>query len=345
MGSKKECVNPPLQPKIQHINHDRDVFEVLTNLREPLPPRKAFCQHPEPPMFDEDKLNKMMTDDNETMNDQKDQESQIMDTESPVPEQKEDVLVESVMNLNIDVDEEKVDSMEPEEIVISPMNLENEENEDPNYSTIYCVSHLQKSNEYWDFSVRQLKDKLLSMHVSIDQCIEKRDLIQKIKSCHLDPSVKKKTIPKRSAPKSQRPKPTRQSVPKSQPKAKAKPKVKNRPSILYDSLLHDTRENQQQIINRAEVWLHRWSYRRSFRQVLNSVLDFKAGDRRYIARGKSGDQNYSLMMKSYKKAILLIHPDKHVNSSFEVKYKAAEMFKIMTSLCDKYRKKYAASRN
>jgi len=357
--SKKQCRKSP-SPSHAHVHvqatkEQAGSFDILTNIlpneptphvdilpstvHVPLPPASPLAFMP---VNNDVELDKMMEND-AMLTDQKDQESQIVDTESnsnahvPVPEQKEenvidDVIIESVLTMNENIDNIDMESAEM---------IKNEENEDPNHSTIYCVSHLQKSNEYWDFSVRQLKDKLISMHVSIDQCIEKRDLIQKLKMCQLDKShrkkldAKKRPMPKRPASKVNRPKKQKHSAPPARPKSK----LKNRPSILFDSLLGDTGESKQQIINRADLFIHRWSYRRSFRQVLNSVLDYKAGERRYIARGKSGDQNYSLMMKSYKKAILLIHPDKHVHSCFEVKYKAAEMFKIMTSLCDKYRKK------
>merc|ERR1711997_937967 len=91
-------------------------------------------------------------------------------------------------------------------------------------------------------------------------------------------------------------------------------------------------------MNRVDSWIYRWSYRGSFRQILNSVLGYKSNDKQYISRSKQND--YLLMMKLYKKSILLIHPDKHVKSSFEIRYKSAEMFKIITNLCDKYQQKH-----
>merc|ERR1712233_195307 len=110
----------------------------------------------------------------------------------------------------------------------------------------------------------------------------------------------KKRIPNAKNSKNDRPKQRKQPV-----MNRSKSVLnKNKPSILFDTILNDTRESKQQIMNRVDVWIHRWSYRRSFRQILNSVLDYKASDRRYINRGRSGDQNYSLMMKGYKKAIL-----------------------------------------
>lgn len=329
--SKKQCNKSTIPAHVHSTKEEAGSFDILTNIlpsTEPahVPPQTFIHSNKEDDAENE-QLDKIM-DGVAMLNDQKDQESQIIDVPGMksnvylhMPEQKEENIIDDVV----------IES-------VPPQVNENEANEDPTHSTIYCVSHLQKSNEYWDFSVRQLKEKLLSMHVSIDQCIEKRDLIQKLKMCKLNKSHEKHAdILTCTASNVNRPKQQNQSV----PSAQSKSRCKNRPSILFDSLLQDTRESKQQITNRADLFIHRWSYRRSFRQILNSVLDYKAGDRRYIARGKGGDQNYALMMKCYKKAIFLIHPDKHVHSCFEVKYKAAEMFKIMTSLCDKYRKKHA----
>merc|ERR1712154_546938 len=205
--------------------------------------------------------------------------------------------------------------------------------------SMYSLSNLRKSNEYWNYSVRQIKDKLLSMNVSIDECIEKRDLIQKLKEYETWGDTNKCTKP---APKKY-PKPTAQKTQKQfVSSSNNNNKLKNKPSILYEDILNDSRESKQQIMNRIDSWIIRWSYRRSFRQILNCVLEYKSNDERYITRGNQSDHNYALMMKMYKKAILLIHPDKHYNSSFEVKYKAAEMFKILTARCDKYKERHIA---
>ena len=187
------------------------------------------------------------------MIDQKDPEPPVIDAiTTEIPEQKEE-------NTKLEMTTEPV--------------LNDEENEDPNHSSIYSVSHLQKPNEYWDFSVRQLKDKLLNMNVSIDQCIEKRDLIQKLKLCRLDnvQNVQNGSQPNKNPnSKRGRPKQRKQSVQNQVPRSALN---KNKPTILFDTILFDTRESKQQIMNRADAWIHRWSYRRSFRQILNSVLD------------------------------------------------------------------------
>lgn len=160
----------------------------------------------------------------------------------------------------------------------------------------YSMSNLQKSNEYWDFSVRQLKQKLMEQNVSINQCIEKKDLIEKIKKVKKD---KKKSL------------------------------------ILYQDNTNIKDESKEEIMKRVDLWINRWSYRRSFRQLINSILGYKSNDESYIKRG-----NHILIMKLYKKAILLIHPDKHCNEKFEIRYKSAEMFKVL----NKYKQRYESRR-
>ena len=212
-----------------------------------------------------------------------------------------------------------------------------EEYEQEQASSMYSVSHLQKSNEYWDLSVRELKQVLLNMNLSINECIEKKDLIQKLKAIEgngndndIQSSMKYKFPTQKQ--KQQQHVNLKQDAPQKHPEKKRK----NKPAILYDTILYDTRESKQQIMNRVDLWIHRWSYRRSFRQLLNSILGYKSTDQHYITRGKHGDQNSVLMMKLYKKAILLIHPDKHINSPFEIRYKSGEMFKVL----NKYKQKY-----
>merc|ERR1712086_480886 len=99
------------------------------------------------------------------------------------------------------------------------------------------------------------------------------------------------------------------------------------------SILDDPRESRQHIKNRVDPFIANWSYRRSFRQILNSTLGLKASSAGYIGKKES----YATMMRAYKAAILIIHPDKHVHSTFEIRYKASEMFKVVTNLCSRFR--------
>jgi len=87
---------------------------------------------------------------------------------------------------------------------------------------------------------------------------------------------------------------------------------------------------------RVDDWIERWSNKKSLRQLLNSILGYKSGyDKGYLYRGV----NTTRIVKGYRKSMLKIHPDKHVNSSYETRYKASEMFKIVSSLFEKYKKK------
>ena len=89
----------------------------------------------------------------------------------------------------------------------------------------------------------------------------------------------------------------------------------------------------------VDAFIANWSHRRSFRQILNSILGLKAGSAGYIGKKES----YATMMRAYRAAILMIHPDKHAQSTFEIRYKAAEMFKVVTNLCARFRKKHQKS--
>ena len=186
------------------------------------------------------------------------------------------------------------------------------------------------------------------MNISIDKCIEKRDLIQKIKAVENNMGKKErisknveslKSIPSHEHIKKERGEEKQNDIDSNNDNNNNKQNKRHKAAILYDTILYDTRESKQQTIKRVDVWIHRWSYRRSFRQLLNSILGYKSSDKLYINRGKCGDENYSLMIKLYKKAIMLIHPDKHVNSCFEIRYKAGEMFKILNKSKQKYEKR------
>ena len=90
------------------------------------------------------------------------------------------------------------------------------------------------------------------------------------------------------------------------------------------------------LITAIDEWIFKWSHHKSLRQLLNYILEAKPFDEEYIDRSA----NYKAITKAYRKAIMRIHPDKHVNSDFETRYKAAEMFKIVVQLYEKYKKKY-----
>eukprot|EP01083_Nonionella_stella_P197002 724541_1 len=257
---------------------------------------------------------------NDTINNEhKDQESHLNESNQPIqseivkgtytqlatPKHEEKAPSENV---------EKLENVENVEKVENAENIDNVEentiNEDTNQSSIYCISHLQKSNEYWGYSVRQLKNKLINMNVSIDKCIEKKDLIEKIKAHNTNQNKSTNISNKYYRKKSSKPAVfSRQSKKTQRSEFRSGLNNTNRPSILYDTILNDTRESRQQIMYRVDLWIHRWGYRRSFRQLLNSVLGYKPNDNNYICRGKQGDQNYLLMIKSYKKAMFLLHPD------------------------------------
>eukprot|EP00485_Elphidium_margaritaceum_P000256 CAMPEP_0202695956 /NCGR_PEP_ID=MMETSP1385-20130828/9377_1 /ASSEMBLY_ACC=CAM_ASM_000861 /TAXON_ID=933848 /ORGANISM="Elphidium margaritaceum" /LENGTH=539 /DNA_ID=CAMNT_0049352045 /DNA_START=28 /DNA_END=1647 /DNA_ORIENTATION=+ len=194
------------------------------------------------------------------------------------------------------------------------------------------VRHATSNSEYDQWTVRELKEKLLSMNICIDTCIEKKDLIERLTStsCNTKPKIcSRQQLTQNAA--------VRTNASKLSQPQNAAIKAK-KPSILYDSVLSDSEESERQIRHRVDEWIHRWSYRRSFRQILNSILGYTSEHLQYISRR---DQDYTSVMKQYKKALLLIHPDKHLNRTFEIQYKSSEMFKVLKESCDRYKRKYA----
>ena len=279
--TKKNIMNEQKDPDSQPITQSQSetVFQSETEFQSEI-------------MDDIDKENNVHddTDDfmNQIKNDQDSINDEIMTHDHIVNNQ------ENAMNL----DKTRAASIEKYE--------QEQDQEQEQASSMYSVSHLQKSNEYWDFSVRQLKQKLLDMNVSINECIEKKDLIQKIKAIEAnsnDKVTRNQDIHTSMIYRVPTPKQKQQqhvNLQQDAPQKHQENKRKKKPSILYDTILYDTRESKQQIMNRVDLWIHRWSYRRSFRQLLNSILGYKSTDQYYITRGKNGDQNHVLMMKLYR---------------------------------------------
>ena len=205
------------------------------------------------------------------------------------------------------------------------------------YSNVY-----DNNDRYYSMSVRDLKDKLHCLGIYTDDCIEKKDLIRKLKYC--DHYIKNTqymhnhTRYKGNNNHNDRIKNSNlKNITNKCINIDANNVTNNDDHKSSNNTTTTTVEEYSDEI-KAEIdgYIKEMSYKKSLRQLLNSIFEYKPTDPRYLKHGCHTDK----IKKTYRQAILKLHPDKHVNSCYETKYISQELFKIITSKHDKYKSIY-----
>ena len=190
-------------------------------------------------------------------------------------------------------------------------------------------NEIEMNDDFSQMSVRELKKQLLKSNIPIHQCIEKQELVSKLEQAFQN----KKDSHQRKSEISHFSKPTLVDCSTIKNQVNISSKEEKTPENGNNT--SDSKQDQERIKNNVDQWVAKWSYHRSLRQLLNSILGLKPHDSNYLKRGC----HHQEIVKSYRKALLRVHPDKHVNATFQTRYKACEMFKIISELYQKFQKK------
>jgi len=100
--------------------------------------------------------------------------------------------------------------------------------------------------------------------------------------------------------------------------------------LLYFFCCTDRERLRERIV--AEV--EKWGNGKSLLSMLNDINHAKYGDKRYLHKYAT----FTPVNRAYKRALLSIHPDKHMKH-FKAFVRATEMFKFVNSSFVKFRKR------
>lgn len=176
------------------------------------------------------------------------------------------------------------------------------------YDNTHTTTYTTPYKKYSNMSIAELKNELIQRNISIDNCIEKNDLIRRLVNGFQSPLDIKKQYNKTN---------------------------KRNDDTTQDNQTQLTQQEEQLINNEIQQWSK--THNNNIITMLNNLI--RQQKQYQINDLLINTSSYDDVNKSYKKVLLLNHPDKLYDKSLEDKYRANEIIKCINHALTLYKQK------